>query len=210
LLIDDLFQPFLEIPVQQLANKNLTKAVAGNWSQPQSGSWGRLLLNERKDQWHYLSTTPPRILVVSGLETLGSAEKQKAYNEIVHFLDHLTITKEMENDLEHIIPLMEAEDVENIHSTIQDAIDDTDKYIMNHQKELEAYMVFRTSESYQSTPAYKMQQLLMEFQQNSGYYEIFIANLKIISGAYREYTEKLHKVNELFMEKYPQMAKFYP
>ncbi|TNJ61545.1 hypothetical protein FE784_34280 [Paenibacillus hemerocallicola] len=114
-------------------------------------------------------------------ETLGSAKKQKAYNEIVHFLDHLTITKEMENDLEHIIPLMEAEDVENIHSTIQDAIDDTDKYIMNHQKELEAYMVFRTSESYQSTPAYKMQQLLMEFQQNSGYYEIFIANLKIIS-----------------------------
>jgi hypothetical protein len=48
----------------------------------------------------------------------------------------------------------------------------------------------------------------VKLQQSSGYKEILITNLKILSRSYREFSEKLQEANQWFMEKYPQTEKF--
>jgi len=46
-------------------------------------------------------------------------------------------------------------------------------------------------------PFYKFKKQLNEFFNSSVYYDIFIPNMKILSKEYREYHNKLIKVNEL-------------
>ncbi|WP_278523674.1 hypothetical protein [Clostridium cochlearium] len=70
-------------------------------------------------------------------------------------------------------------------------------------------MEYRNSDEYKKSPACKMQQLLLQFQQESGYYDIFIENLKILSDSYREYLEKLQVANKTFVDKYPQIDNIY-
>jgi len=46
-------------------------------------------------------------------------------------------------------------------------------------------------------PYNKFKKQLNEFFISSGYYDIFISNMKILSSDYREYQDKLVELNEL-------------
>ncbi|NGM80944.1 MerR family transcriptional regulator [Paenibacillus sp. 7124] len=142
-------------------------------------------------------------------EKIDSDEKEEAFTKIVHFLDNIHITNQLEQYLESSIPLMEHEEIEKMNTTVLNAIGDIDNYILTNKHSIEKYIEFRNSEEYKSTAAYKMQQLLLEFQQSNGYYEIFITNLKILSSTYRDYLSMLQEANELFIKKYPQTEKFF-
>lgn len=142
-------------------------------------------------------------------EKADTAEKEEAYGKIVDFLDKVRITREMEEYLESVIPLTDQEVIEKMNMTILNAVEDIENYIVNNQQEIEEYIKFRNSEDYKSTPAFKLQQLLVEFQKSSGYDEIFVENLKILSPSYLEYSEKLQEANKILLERYPQTAKFY-
>lgn len=142
-------------------------------------------------------------------EKADTAEKEEAYGKIVDFLDKVRITREMEKYLESVIPLTDQEVIEKMNSTFLNAVEDIENYIVNNQQEIEEYIKFRNSEAYKSTPAFKLQQLLVEFQQSSGYDEVFVENLKILSASYLEYSEKLQEANKILLERYPQTAKFY-
>lgn len=145
-------------------------------------------------------------------ERMDCAEQEEAYTKIVHFIDNISISEETETYLENAFPPMEQQDMEDMSSTLVNAVEDLedfDRYMAINEKSIEDYMKFRTSEAYKSTPAYKMQQLILEFQQSSGYEEIFIKNLKILSSSYHEYTKKLQEANERFVQKYPQTANWY-
>lgn len=142
-------------------------------------------------------------------EKADTAEKEEAYGKIVDFLDEVRITREMEEYLESVIPLTDQEVIEKMNMTFLNAVEDIENYIVNNQQEIEEYIKFRNSEDYKSTPAFKLQQLLVEFQQRSGYDEIFVENLKILSASYQEYSEKLQEANKILLERYPQTTKFY-
>ncbi|MEL3956838.1 MerR family transcriptional regulator [Caldifermentibacillus hisashii] len=142
-------------------------------------------------------------------EKADTPEKEEAYGKIVDFLDKVRITREMEEYLESVIPLTDQEVIEKMNMTFLNAVEDIENYIVNNQQEIEEYIKFRNSEDYKSTPAFKLQQLLVEFQQSSGYDEIFVENLKILSPSYLEYSEKLQEANKILLERYPQTAKFY-
>lgn len=142
-------------------------------------------------------------------EKADTPEKEEAYGKIVDFLDKVRITREMEEYLESVIPLTDQEVIEKMNMTFLNAVEDIENYIVNNQQEIEEYIKFRNSEDYKSTPAFKLQQLLVEFQKSSGYDEIFVENLKILSPSYLEYSEKLQEANKILLERYPQTAKFY-
>ncbi|KIO61612.1 hypothetical protein B4064_3093 [Caldibacillus thermoamylovorans] len=142
-------------------------------------------------------------------EKADTAEKEEAYGKIVDFLDKVRITREMEKYLESVIPLTDQEVIEKMNSTFLNAVKDIENYIVNNQQEIEEYIKFRNSKAYKSTPAFKLQQLLVEFQQSSGYDEVFVENLKILSASYLEYSEKVQEANKILLERYPQTAKFY-
>ena len=45
-------------------------------------------------------------------------------------------------------------------------------------------------------PFYKFKKQINDFFSSSGYYDIFLPNMKIISSDYREYHDKLTELNE--------------
>lgn len=145
-------------------------------------------------------------------EKIDSEDKQLAYSNIVDFLDNIdniNMPAELEEYLEDCFAVMEKADMEKMDDTMINAFDDVEGYILSNRGVLEEYIKMRTSEEYKSTLAYKMQQLLLNFQQSSGYYDVFIQNLKILSNSYCEYMEKLQQANKVFIEKYPRIAELY-
>lgn len=140
-------------------------------------------------------------------ETINSNEKKRAYQEILSFLDHLEINEEIEEFLKNSMALFDQEDLENMNTAILTAVEDIEEYMETNKQRIEKYIRFRESEEYKSTDAYKMQQLLVEFQKQSGYTDIFITNLKILSDAYREYVNKLEEANERFTNNFLQISK---
>lgn len=142
-------------------------------------------------------------------ERIDSSEKEQAYKIVINFLDQLSIPKEIEKYLEEHLPPLEKETLEDMHITLMAALEDVESSLEQQQERIETYIKLRTSKEYKSTPAYKIQQLLMQFQKSSGYYDIFIPNLKILSPSYRKYSEKLHEANVVFLKKYPEAARFF-
>jgi hypothetical protein len=47
----------------------------------------------------------------------------------------------------------------------------------------------------------------LDFQRSSGYYDILIPNLKILSQSYCSYLKKLHEANEQFLHQFPEAQK---
>jgi DNA-binding transcriptional MerR regulator len=145
-------------------------------------------------------------------EKIDSKEKEDAYYNIINFLDYIDnfeISTELESYMEKYFSIMKKTDMEDISSNIIHAVDDVQNFIEDNRERLEEYLKIRTSEEWKATPVYKIQQLLLEFQKNSGYYDIFIPNLKILSPLYYAYIRKLEAANEILVEKYPQTKKMY-
>jgi len=145
-------------------------------------------------------------------ERIDSKEKEEACSKIIDFLDDMAsinISPEMEEYLESYFTIMERADMDKVNNHMIKAVEDIDSYLEENKKTLEEYIEIRTSVEFKESPAFKFQQLLLDFHKSSGYYGIFIPNLKILSSSYREYTEKLQEANKLFMEKYPQIANLY-
>lgn len=145
-------------------------------------------------------------------EKIDSEEKEKAYLKIVNFLDsvpNLDITEEVEEYLENSLAFMKKTDMDKMNKQLLDAVEDAHQYIENNKDFIEEYMKIRATKEFKESEAYKFQQLLLDFNKSSGYYDIFIPNLKILSSSYREYSSKLHEANKLLVERYPEMKNLY-
>lgn len=143
---------------------------------------------------------------------IDTKEKEEAYNKIVDYLDTVSkveFPKELEEYFLKELEQLKEEDMQKMNSSVTDAVYNVDRYLEENKEIIEKYLEYRNSDEYKKSPAYKIQQLLLQFQQESGYYDIFIENLKILSDSYSEYFEKLQEANKAFIEKYPQTATIY-
>lgn len=138
-------------------------------------------------------------------EKIDSNEKRIAYNRIVQFFDDiedLEIPNELQQYLQEVTDSLSEDDIKEMNAGFLTTINDVDSFIEHHKDSIEAYLSYRNSAEYQSSFAYKLQQVMLDFQKSNGYYDIFIANLKILSKSYCEYLEKLHKGNEHFLSQF--------
>ncbi|MDO3408146.1 hypothetical protein QWJ34_00045 [Saccharibacillus sp. CPCC 101409] len=78
--------------------------------------------------------------------------------------------------------------------------------IEKRRETIEAYLIFRQTAEYRSSPAYLLQREMTEFQQTSGYTDIFLPQLKALSPAYRDYCERLERANAEFLALYPKAS----
>lgn len=138
-----------------------------------------------------------------------SGDKAAAYREIVAFLDGLKdmgIPAELEEYLSEALS-QDGEALRRIDDGLHEAVNDYQAFMEKNREAVERYLEYRDSGEFQSSPAYKMKQYLLKFLNSSGYYDIFIPNMKVLSDSYREYSEKIGKANELFLREYPQAEK---
>ncbi|MTI49948.1 MAG: MerR family transcriptional regulator [Firmicutes bacterium] len=143
---------------------------------------------------------------------IDDSKKEDAYRKIIDFLDgvnSLNFSSELEEYLESVFTMMEKADIEKMNTTLINAISDVDNYMDNNKEIIEEYLKFRTSTEYKETLAYKIQKLLLDFQESSGYYDVFLTNLKIISPSYQEYIKRFEKANQAFIKKYPNSENLY-
>lgn len=143
---------------------------------------------------------------------IDTEEKENAYYKILDYLDRtekMEFPDELEEYLQQVLQQQEQDEIERMNASILDTIHNIDFYLEDNEENIEEYLKFRNSEEFKSSKAFKMQQLLMQFQQQSGYNDILIPNLKLLSDSYREYFEMLQAANRSFIEKYPQAKDIY-
>lgn len=140
-------------------------------------------------------------------EKIDSDEKTLAYYRIVEFLDNIDdaqFPEDLKQFLEESFNTISEADLQELDESMNTAINDSNKYITENKDNITKYLEYRNSQEYKSSPAYKMQQLLIKFQKSSGYYDGFVSNLKILSSSYCEHQEKLESANTEFLNKYPE------
>lgn len=145
-------------------------------------------------------------------EPIDCPEKEEAYHKVIDYLDglnNLYFPDELKEYIESMFVLQEKSDMEDMNKAMLDAAEHTDEYLEKNKEQIEQYLEIRNSEEFRNSPVWKMQRLLLDFQNQNGYYTVFLPNLKILSSSYREYTQKLDTANQKFLKQYPQSEKFY-
>ncbi len=146
-------------------------------------------------------------------DPIKSEEQRIAYDKIVSYLDgaRTLIPDELNTYMEQAIQLEENSTMEKYEETMnlvmEEAIRDPEAYFKNFN--VEEYISYRTSEEFKRSSPGKMIDLMIEFQKDSGYHDVFTANLRIVSPAYGEYCERLEAANAVFLNKYPQAGTIY-
>lgn len=145
-------------------------------------------------------------------EKIDTPDKAIAYQKIVDYLDSIrdfSFSRELEKFFESIGENQDMIDFEKMEKTMESVSDDYDGYIEKNKKSIEQYLEIRNSAEYKSSPAFEMQKAMIEFQQSSGYNKTLVPNLKILSKAYAEYTQKLQTANNKFMGRFPKSKTIY-
>lgn len=146
-------------------------------------------------------------------EPIKTEEQSVTYDKIVDYLDNAAalIPDELAAFMEEAIQLNENVDMKKYEDAMnllmEEAIRDPEAYF--RKLNVEEYIALRTSEEFKQSPQGKMTELMTQFQKNSGYHDVFIPNLMILSPAYKAYCERLEAANAVFMEKYPQAGAIY-
>lgn len=141
-------------------------------------------------------------------EQISSYEQEKAFCEIVNFLDNapkLEIPINLQKTLDEYNEIYTEKD-------IQKTILEKEKNIMNYQdflktnKEfLKIYHDYKQSEEYQNSLVAELSQVMKEFCQTSGYYDIFIPTMRKLSKQYDQYYLQLLKANDYLLKQYPEL-----
>lgn len=139
-------------------------------------------------------------------EPITTAVQQTAYEEIIEFLDNVPVL-EFDEDLQSFI-LESTNQItfESIHEVMENtmkSIEDPDKFLSENKEVIEQYLAYKQSEEYKDSSIYKFQKILKEFNQTSGYYDVFIPAMKKLSASYSEYYKQLEMANEKVLLQYP-------
>lgn len=145
-------------------------------------------------------------------EKIETKEQMQAFKEIIDFFDNvpkLEIPEELQKYLDVYLAEYSSESgIEKIQSVIREkekSIQNIDEFVADNRKILEEYNEYRKTEEFQNSPANRLMELLKQFCETNGYYQIFIPAMKKLSPRYKEYYEQMEKADARFVEKYPEL-----
>lgn len=142
-------------------------------------------------------------------EPIKTGEQQKAYEEIIEFLDNaptLSFPEDLQAYLTQCTQHISTTDIIKIVESTKHSMENMDEFLSENQKMLTEYLLYKQSDEYKSSPAYKIQNLLKEFNNASGYYTVFIPAMKKLSASYSAYYRQMEAANKTLIEKYPEIA----
>ena len=146
-------------------------------------------------------------------EPASTPQQQAAYREITDFLDEipaLSLPEELQAFLSQNTRTISTETIRKINEQTRSAMKNPEQFMVEHKEILTRYLEYQKSDEYKASPAFKslamLKDRLKEFNQTSGYYDVFIPALKRLSPAYAEYYQQLETANEKFLADYPELA----
>ncbi|MDE6052423.1 MAG: MerR family transcriptional regulator [Lachnospiraceae bacterium] len=141
-------------------------------------------------------------------EAVRTQEQQEAFDTIIAFLDgvHFEIPDDLREYYDEITADFNDRILDNVSAGMRSAILDIEKYIDENREVIESSMVYKKTAEYKSSQAYRMEEVLKQFNSTSGYSDIFIPAMCRLSKSYREYYETLQIANEKFLQRYPELG----
>ncbi len=140
-------------------------------------------------------------------EPVATEEQEKAYEEIIAFLDGLP-RLELPEDLRRFVlectAQISAGQIAEINDRSQRSLEEPERFLEENREMLDWYLAFKRSEEYRSSPAYRLQNLFREFNRSSGYNDVFLPAMRRLSPSYNRYCEQLLAANEIFLSHYPE------
>ena len=135
-------------------------------------------------------------------DPISTAEQQDAFETIIDFLDgvNITVPEDLKEYLDEATKVMDADTMKKVTTSITAVIQDPEQYLEDNKEILEQYEKLKASDEYKSSPAYRLQELLSQLNQENGYNDVFIPAMQQLSSSYREYYERLMKANEVFLK----------
>lgn len=138
-------------------------------------------------------------------EPLDTVDKYRAWIEIVDFLDNspeIKIPRIIKMAYENTSDEMYKQINENVRSEMNKMFNATGEELEEYKKRILSNIEQLNNKSLLEVmkPFYKFKKQINEFFSSSGYYDIFLPNMKIISSDYREYHDKLTELNERLSE----------
>lgn len=142
-------------------------------------------------------------------EPITTSQQEAAYQEIIAFLDNIQIIdfpEYLQRYLMENTKQISIEDINKIIKNTKQSIENPEQFLLQNKEVLKQYLVFRKSDEYKHLPVCKIQSLLKEFNNTSGYYEIFIPAMKRLSVSYAKYYRQIEAANEKLLTQYPEIA----
>ena len=143
-------------------------------------------------------------------EPIATSQQKAAYQEIREFLDEvpaLTFPKELQDFLIEGTQHISTENIREMNEQTKRAIEEPEQFLSENKEMLTWYLEHKKSDEYKDSPACKIQEMLKEFNNTSGYYDIFIPAMKKLSDSYAKYCQRLETANEKLLSEYPEIAK---
>lgn len=144
-------------------------------------------------------------------EAVDSSEKQKAYEAIVNYLDNidLYLPAELSEFLEAFFSINNKIDIAKLEAETNDRMIEmlvnTEGYLEKNNEDIEQYIEYKNSDKFKNSEAAKFEKIMRTFQKESGYQEVLVANMKILSSSYYEYLQNIETANEIMLKKYPEI-----
>lgn len=138
-------------------------------------------------------------------EPIMTDEQQAAFDTIIEFLDNtgFDIPEDLQKYLEEVLneAIVRCEVdfevyVQKSSDGINDAVSNPEKFLVENREVIEKYIAYKQSDEYKASLAYRLEESFRQFGKVSGYYDIFIPAMCRLSKSYREYQDKLKKVDE--------------
>lgn len=135
-------------------------------------------------------------------EPIDTIDKYKAWINIVEFLDdvpEIKIPRIIEIGYENTTDEMRKQMINRARAEINNMMNAKGEELEAYKKRILESIDKQNEKSLLKTmnPINKFKKQLNEFFNSSGYYDIFIPNMKILSNEYRDYYNKLMELNEL-------------
>lgn len=135
-------------------------------------------------------------------EPIDTIDKYKAWINIVEFLDdvpEIKIPRIIEIGYENTTDEMRKQMINRARAEINNMMNAKGEELEAYKKRILESIDKQNEKSLLNimNPLNKFKKQLNEFFNSSGYYDIFIPNMKILSNEYRDYHNKLMELNEL-------------
>jgi hypothetical protein len=136
--------------------------------------------------------------------------QQLAYERAIDFLDNmpvLDLPEELQEYLMEGTKDLGTRQITEMIENVRESIDNPDDFLSHNKEMLEQYFAYRQSDEYRKSPAYRLMSVMKEFNNTSGYYDVFIPALRQLSPSYDEYRKQLEVANQKLLAKYPDVEK---
>ncbi len=140
-------------------------------------------------------------------EPIVTDKQINAYGRILAFLDRVPpfdLPKDLKEYLSENTKHMGTFEINEMIANVKSSVENPEAFLEEHKEMLEQYFLYRESDEYKRSSAYRIRSLLMEFNKTGGYYDEFIPAMKDISPSYAVYCKQLEAANEKILAAYPE------